>query len=156
MESGNAVATTISSSENGRALKYLKQREKEKEERDKKKAAEEAKSKKRQFTSIDNKYGSSHADGLEAQFATEIIGLVSAKEWKEKRAKIDEQIRSGQSAEQEVQEKTKIKSRVKKSTLSFGDDISDSDDDSDSDAASDKKNKDAAPAKPKKFVRFVF
>ena len=52
-----------------------------------------------------------------------------------RRAKIDEAIRTGQSGETgEVQEKTKIKSRVKKNTLSFGDDVSDSDDsNSDSD-----------------------
>ena len=55
----------------------------------------QAKTKKRQFTSIDNKYGSSNADNLEAKFSQEIVGLVSAKEFKEKRAKIDEMIRYG-------------------------------------------------------------
>ena len=38
MESGNAVLTTIQSSDDGRALRYLKERQKNREEIDKKKA----------------------------------------------------------------------------------------------------------------------
>ncbi len=142
MESGNAVLTTIQNSENGRALKYLKEREKNRAELEKKKQAEEAKSKKRQFASIDNKYGASHADSLEAQFSKEIVGLVSAKEFKEKRAKIDELIRTGQSGAAAAEpKKAVVKSRIKTAKLSFGDEVSDSDSNSDSEEAPPPKKK---------------
>lgn len=89
-ESGNAVLQTIHSSEGGRAFKLLEQRKKRAKEIETAKNELEENTAKRKFHDIDSRYQGSSNDALEEQFKAETVGLVSAAEFREKRAKLNE------------------------------------------------------------------
>lgn len=88
-ESGNAVLQTIHSSEGGRAIRLLQQRQKMQQHLQEAKEKLETKGLKRKNIN----WGGSAADRLEEQFKKDTVGLVSAEDFKEKRAKLEEQIR---------------------------------------------------------------
>jgi protein FAM50 len=134
LEKGNNLLQTIQASEGGRALKLLKQREKDREKLEQAKAAIDKGTKKTSFKSIST-FGQSQADILEEQFRTETIGLVSADEFREKRRKIDDLINGPQEEQVEEVKPTVKRKVVKTATLSFGDDVESSDDDAEVDAA---------------------
>nr|PIL98001.1 putative fam50a [Toxoplasma gondii COUG] len=87
-ESGNAVLQTIQASEGGRALRLLRQRQEMRERMRAAKEKIESKGLKRNLT-----FGGSAADRLEEQFKKETVGLITAKDFRDKRAKLEEQIR---------------------------------------------------------------
>lgn len=88
-ESGNAVIQTIHASEGGRAIRLLQQRHKMQQHlREAKEKLETKGLKKKNIT-----WGGSAADRLEEQFKRDTIGLVSAEDFKERRAKLEEQIK---------------------------------------------------------------
>ncbi|KAL8433158.1 hypothetical protein Efla_002349 [Eimeria flavescens] len=118
-ESGNAVLQTIHASEGGRAIRLLQQRQKMQQHLQEAKEKLETKGIKRKNIN----WGGSAADRLEEQFKKETVGLVSAEDFKERRAKLEEQIRFEAKAlfPQKFQEKRKYELRLAKSKLSFGD-----------------------------------
>ncbi|KAL8444860.1 hypothetical protein Emag_005272 [Eimeria magna] len=118
-ESGNAVLQTIHASEGGRAIRLLQQRQKMQQHLQEAKEKLETKGTKRKNIN----WGGSAADRLEEQFKKETVGLVSAEDFKERRAKLEEQIRFEAKAlfPQKFQERRKYELRLAKSKLSFGD-----------------------------------
>lgn len=88
-ETGNAVLQTIQASEGGRALRLLKQRQQMRERLQEAKDQIESKGLKRRNLT----FGGSAADRLEEEFKKETIGLVTVQAFKEKRAKLEEQLR---------------------------------------------------------------
>ncbi|KAL8442840.1 hypothetical protein Emed_007145 [Eimeria media] len=118
-ESGNAVLQTIHASEGGRAIRLLQQRQKMQQHLQEAKEKLETKGIKRKNIN----WGGSAADRLEEQFKKETVGLVSAEDFKERRAKLEEQIRFEAKAlfPQKFQERRKYELRLAKSKLSFGD-----------------------------------
>eukprot|EP01068_Selenidium_serpulae_P010974 Selendium_serpulae@DN5576_c0_g1_i1.p1 len=143
-ESGNAVLQTIHSSEGGRAFKLLQQRQKRAKEIENAKNDIENDTAKRRFTGSD-RYQGSATEALEEQFKVETIGLVSAAEFREKRAKLNEKIEEKFRKQQPSVAAPQPKSRGPKAIrgkLSFDDDL---DDDEDEDDAEDNdKNSDDA------------
>ncbi|XP_055389092.1 protein FAM50A-like [Condylostylus longicornis] len=122
LESGNAVLQTIHSSEGGRALKLLQQRQKRHQELEKTKEEIESETKKRRLHKIDEKYQGSTTEALEESFRQQTVGLVSADAFREARRKLEE-LRHQQ--EKAIEEKeSDIPTRLKKqkaatSKLSF-------------------------------------
>ncbi|KAL8437039.1 hypothetical protein ACSSS7_001289 [Eimeria intestinalis] len=118
-EGGNAVLQTIHASEGGRAIRLLQQRQKMQQHLQEAKEKLETKGTKRKNIN----WGGSAADRLEEQFKKETVGLVSAEDFKERRAKLEEQIRFEAKAlfPQKFQERRKFELRLAKSKLSFGD-----------------------------------
>ncbi|KFH06596.1 putative protein fam50a [Toxoplasma gondii VAND] len=116
-ESGNAVLQTIQASEGGRALRLLRQRQEMRERMRAAKEKIESKGLKRNLT-----FGGSAADRLEEQFKKETVGLITAKDFRDKRAKLEEQIRVEQRSlfPQKFQEKRRLEMRLAPSKLSFG------------------------------------
>ncbi|CDJ46459.1 XAP5 protein, putative [Eimeria brunetti] len=90
-EGGNAVLQTIHASEGGRAIRLLQQRQKMQQHLQQAKEKLETKGTKRKNIN----FGGSAVDRLEEQFKKETIGLVSAEDFKEKRQKLEDQIRFG-------------------------------------------------------------
>mmetsp|Transcript_41330 Transcript_41330/g.62457 ORF Transcript_41330/g.62457 Transcript_41330/m.62457 type:complete len:352 (-) Transcript_41330:72-1127(-) len=124
-EAGNDVRQIIASSENGRALKLLKQREETKTKADAERAVIENETRKRKLSSIDQKFGGSSADHLEEVFKTQSIGLVSVEEWKARRRAIDDLIQEQQ--QQEGKKKMRLNRQVNANKLSFDQEDDDSD-----------------------------
>ena len=88
-ESSNAVLQTINASEGGRAIRLLQHRQKMQQHLQEAKEKLETKGGKRKNIN----WGGSAADRLAEQFKKEPVGLVSAEDFKERRAKLEEQIR---------------------------------------------------------------
>mmetsp|Transcript_42887 Transcript_42887/g.107861 ORF Transcript_42887/g.107861 Transcript_42887/m.107861 type:complete len:358 (-) Transcript_42887:108-1181(-) len=126
-ETGNDVRQIIASSEGGRAFRLLKKREDTKVRVEEEKANIENETRKRKFSSIDQKFGGSHADHLEEEFKRQTVGLVSAEEFKARRQAIDELIQEASKKGGEKQ--LRMKRKVNANKLSFDDDIDDDDDD---------------------------
>ncbi|XP_026194518.1 uncharacterized protein LOC34619459 [Cyclospora cayetanensis] len=118
-EGGNAVLQTIHASEGGRAIRLLQQRQKMQQHLQEAKEKLETKGTKRKNIN----WGGSAADRLEEQFKKETVGLVSAEDFKVRRAKLEEQIKYEAKAlfTQKFQEKRKFEFRLAKSKLSFCD-----------------------------------
>merc|ERR1711963_1365893 len=85
--------------------------------------------KKRKFSSIDQKFGGSHADHLEEEFKRQTVGLVSAEEFKARRQAIDELIQ--ETSKKGGEKQLRLKRKVNANKLSFDDDV-DADDASES------------------------
>jgi len=143
-ESGNDIRQIISCSEQGRALKLLKRREETKARAEAAMAEIENETKKRKFSSIDQKFGgNSQADFLEEEFKKQTVGLVSKEEFMAKRKAIDEII---ENAGKNKDRKIRAKRTVKTSTLSFQDD-------SDADELAESSSDDEESSKPVKFKK---
>jgi len=120
-ESGNDIRQIVSCSEGGRALRLLKRREETKARAEAAKAEIENETKKRKFSSLDQKYGSNaQADALEEEFKKQTVGLVSKEEYGAKRKAIDEIIENQKSQGKDT--KLRLKRAVKTKQLSFQDD----------------------------------
>jgi len=135
-ETGNDVRQVISCSEGGRALRLLKRREESFQQAAQAKELIEEETKKRKFSSIDQKFGGSTADVLEEEFKKQTVGLMSVEEFKAKRKAIDDIIEKSQKGDKDKAWRSKRK--VNSSKLSFkdpedgsGDDDSDADGDED-------------------------
>jgi len=133
-ETGNDVRQIIASSEGGRAFRLLKKREDTKVRVEAEKANIENETKKRKFSSIDQQFGSSHADHLEEEFKRQTVGLVSAEEFKARRQAIDDLIQ--ETSKKGGEKQLRMKRKVNANKLSFDDDV-DVDDDSGSGSDSD-------------------
>lgn len=129
-ESGNDIRQILSCSENGRALKLLKKREETKVKAAMAKEDIENESKKRKFSRIDEAFGGSRADDLEEEFKKQTIGLVSLKDFQEKRQAIDEILQGAKKAEGSG--KLRLQRKIQSAKLSFKDPDMDADSDSDS------------------------
>jgi len=124
-ESGNDVRQMIASSENGRAYRLLKKREATKAQAEAEKQTIENETRKRRFSSIDQKFGGSSADHLEEEFKRQTVGLVSVEEFKARRQAIDEMIQESQRRENSNKQ-LRMKRTVNSAKLSFDDDLDDS------------------------------
>mmetsp|Transcript_66287 Transcript_66287/g.191340 ORF Transcript_66287/g.191340 Transcript_66287/m.191340 type:complete len:364 (-) Transcript_66287:120-1211(-) len=126
-ESGNDVRQIIASSEGGRALKLLRKREETKVRVEAERDNIENETRKRKFSSIDQKFGGSSADHLEEEFKRQTVGLVSAEEFAARRKAIDEMIQETQRKGNERQ--LRMKRKVNSKRLSFDDDVGEEDSD---------------------------
>lgn len=128
-EAGNDVRQIIASSEGGRALKLLRRREETKQRAEAAREEIENETRKRssqRLSSIDAKFGSSHADSLEEEFKKQTVGLVSAEEFRAKRKAIDEIIENANKAGKDG--RVRLKRKVQGNKLSFEDDDMDASD----------------------------
>lgn len=133
LESGNDIRQMVATSEGGRAFKLLQKREATKAAAEHEKRLIENETKKRQFSSIEQKFGGSSADHLEEEFRKQTVGLVSAEEFRAKRLAIDELIQATQKAGK-GEKALRVQRKVKKSQLSFeADEIAANDDDDEDD-----------------------
>lgn len=132
-ESGNDIRQIVSCSEGGRALKLLKKREETKARAEMAKIEIENETKKRKFSSLDEKYSNNAtSDFLEEEFKKQTVGLISKEEFMAKRKAIDEIISNATAAGKE--KKVRAKRAIKGNTLSFADDVDeDNSDDDESD-----------------------
>jgi len=119
-ETGNDVRQIVQCSEGGRALRLLKKREETKKKAEQAKEEIENETKKRKFSTIDQKFGGSHADDLEEEFKKQTIGLVSAEEFRAKRQAIDDLIQKTYDGKSD--KKMRLHRRVNGNKLSFKDD----------------------------------
>eukprot|EP00389_Voromonas_pontica_P006550 GDKH01009832.1.p1 GENE.GDKH01009832.1~~GDKH01009832.1.p1 ORF type:complete len:349 (-),score=74.34 GDKH01009832.1:89-1135(-) len=123
-ETGNNVRELLQVSEEGRALKYFKKRQKMVEEMTEKMEAMEAETKKRQLSQVDSRFKGSRNDALEELFNEETVGLITADEFREKRKmliELQEVAAKKQEEEEAAKAKPKVLNRAKKIKLSFGD-----------------------------------
>merc|ERR1711920_809816 len=88
----------------------------------------ENESKKRKFSSIEQKFGGSHADDLEEEFKRQTVGLISAEEFKAKRQAIDDLIESTRKGGKDVNS-VRLRRKVQSQKLSFDEDEGESDSD---------------------------
>jgi len=141
-EAGNDVRQIIASSEGGRALKLLRRREETKQRAEAAREEIENETRKRASTrlsSIEDKFGGSHADVLEEEFKKQTVGLVSAEEFRAKRKAIDEIIEKAKEGGKDG--RVRLKRKVQGNKLSFEDDdldVDDKDSQSNSDEEDDK------------------
>lgn len=132
-EAGNDVRQVISCSEGGRALRLLKRREENAERAATERLNIEKESAKRKFSTIDQKFGGSHADDLEEEFKRQTVGLISAEEFKAKRQAIDDLIQSTQKGGKT--ENVRLRRKVQAAKLSFDDDEGESDEEEEGDTS---------------------
>eukprot|EP00927_Polykrikos_kofoidii_P067665 TRINITY_DN63111_c0_g1_i1.p1 TRINITY_DN63111_c0_g1~~TRINITY_DN63111_c0_g1_i1.p1 ORF type:complete len:387 (-),score=111.36 TRINITY_DN63111_c0_g1_i1:42-1085(-) len=132
-ESGNDIRQIVSCSEGGRALRLLKRREETKAKAEAAKEVIENETRKRKFSSIDQKFGGSHADVLEEEFKKQTVGLMSVEEFKAKRKAIDDIIQASQKGDERKSLRGTRKINGKK--LSFKDSDVDSDESDQEDEA---------------------
>mmetsp|Transcript_17431 Transcript_17431/g.38159 ORF Transcript_17431/g.38159 Transcript_17431/m.38159 type:complete len:352 (+) Transcript_17431:37-1092(+) len=118
LESGNDIRQIVSCSEGGRAFRLLKRREDTKAKAEAAKAEIENETRKRKFSSIDQKFGGSKADELEEEFKKQTIGLMSAEEFAAKRKAIDDLIQSAQNT-QKGEKELRLKRKINTKKLSF-------------------------------------
>lgn len=131
-ETGNDIRQIVSSSEGGRAFRLLKRREDTRANAEKEKEHIDNETRKRKFSSIEQKFGGSSADQLEEEFKKQTIGLVSAAEFKAKRQAIDDIISSTQTAGK-GEKQLRLRRTIKSKQLSFKDSDNESEEDKDSD-----------------------
>lgn len=120
-------------------MRLLKKREETQQKAEKAREEIENETKKRKFSSIEQKFGGSHADKIEEEFKNQTIGLMSVAEFRAKKAAIDALIE-----EQKKGGKAKVKQKTKVNTkkLSFEDqdmEAMDSDGSKDSDEEAEEK-----------------
>lgn len=120
-ESGNDVRQIVSCSEGGRALRLLKRREETKARAEAARAEIENETKKRKFSSIDEKFGgNAQADYLEEEFKKQTVGLISIDEFRAKRKAVDEIIEAATKGGKN--NKMRLQRKVQQNKLSFQDD----------------------------------
>eukprot|EP00933_Yihiella_yeosuensis_P066147 TRINITY_DN70248_c0_g1_i1.p1 TRINITY_DN70248_c0_g1~~TRINITY_DN70248_c0_g1_i1.p1 ORF type:complete len:357 (-),score=94.33 TRINITY_DN70248_c0_g1_i1:116-1186(-) len=153
LESGNDIRQMVATSEGGRAFKLLKKREETKNAAEMERQHIENETKKRQFSSIDQKFGgASSAEALEEEFRKQTVGLVSAEEFKAKRLAIDELIQA--TTQSGKVEKVRLKRKVKSAQLSF--DADEDDSNSDEEEEEQPKKKKAFGKDPTAQTSFLF
>mmetsp|Transcript_12000 Transcript_12000/g.31749 ORF Transcript_12000/g.31749 Transcript_12000/m.31749 type:complete len:365 (-) Transcript_12000:40-1134(-) len=148
-ETGNDIRQMVASSEGGRAFKLLKKREETRANADREREIIDNETRKRKFSSIDQKFGASSAEALEEEFKKQTIGLVSAAEFKAKRQAIDDLMELARD-EGKAGKGLRMKRRVKTKQLSFGDDCED-DEDSDDEVKEEEDSEDEGGPKRKRF-----
>lgn len=132
LESGNDIRQIVACSEGGRAYKLLKRREETRQYAEAEKLHIENETKKRQFSTIEGKFGASHADDLEEEFRRQTVGLVTAEEFRAKRQAIDEAITQSRD-KSKADQQLRLQRKVQSSKLSFEDPDLDADEDDDDD-----------------------
>lgn len=120
LESGNDIRQMVASSEGGRAYKLLKRREETRQTAQLAREDIENETKKRQFTGIEGKFGSSHADDLEEEFRRQTVGLVSVEQFRAKRQAIDDAISEAKN-KGKADQQLRLQRKVNSSKLSFQD-----------------------------------
>lgn len=148
-ESGNDIRQIVACSEGGRAYRLLKRREDTRKRAEDEKQEIENETKKRRFSSIDQKFGGSAADSFEEIFKQQTVGLVSAEEFRAKRQAIDDMIQST-TQKGKAEKQLRLQRKVNGKKLSFEDPDVPLDDDEPEDEDSDSEKEDSPKRKPKK------
>eukprot|EP01066_Platyproteum_vivax_P006636 Platyproteum_vivax@DN2388_c0_g1_i1.p1 len=119
-ETGNALRQQLHATEDGRAIRLLKQRKLIQENALESRNILENETKKMKISTVDQRFGGSGADRLEEQFRQETIGLVSVDEFREKRKRIDELIQQdANNANKNQKVLVSKRGKLKTSALSF-------------------------------------